>query len=172
MNTKTNSPAGEGSLHPLVMLLLEAGLKTHSRNLRYDREGYPGPAWHPSEVCSGSPAVCAKWVTRKWKDESGRNNMEWYGEICDSIDCDCGAEEHNRKLQECAESLNALIEHNVRDHPRPDVAHFVPSAARSTKCDTGGSWVDRSVSVLIIVLRYGFTLNYAFPQKSEKHRIW
>ncbi len=36
---------------------------------------------------------------------------------------------------------------NVRDHPRPDAAHFVPSEARRTKCAAGGSWVHRSVRI-------------------------
>lgn len=100
-------------LHPFITILLEAGKLNHSRNLKYDREGYPGPAWHPSEVCAGSVAVCDKWKTRRWESEDGRGNIEFYGELDNEAECNCGAEEHNKRLMEVAEKLNSLINTSV-----------------------------------------------------------
>lgn len=92
----------EQALARLVRLLLDAGLKHHARNLKYDREGYSGPAWHPSESCSGTPAVCAKWVTKQWQEV-----------IDESIKCNCGADEHNQRLQDAARALVAFIPQNA-----------------------------------------------------------
>jgi hypothetical protein len=119
----SNTERAGVAVDALVRILLESGLKNHARNLKYDREGYSGPAWHPSEVCSGKPAVCAKWVTRKWVDESGINNMEWYGELDESITCDCGADEHNQRLQNVAKQIVEFIDPNEKGEARlPDSA--------------------------------------------------